>query len=249
MTATVFGNIPFPGQSGDKFISKAVTGAIAALFKRTDKLEANVKAEPIGKLLQGSIDGFDFVGNGMLMYNGLRLEAMELYLQAISIDFSAIFRGKIKLRQPTQATMRIVLTEKDLISSFNTPFIVEKLQRLTYQNEPLHFQQTEVTLNSDKSLELKTSVKLGKTQEIMTIKVKANLELEGRTKIQFTNTLAEGNEKEKDLAQELIDHVNRLLDLDTFALDGTKLSVDRVRFRDKQLVFYGTADIKNFPER
>ncbi|MGH2412898.1 MAG: LmeA family phospholipid-binding protein, partial [Microcystaceae cyanobacterium] len=133
MTSIVLGSLPFPSQSGDQLVSKAVSAAIAALFKRTGKLEANVKAEPVAKLLQGSIDGFDFIGNSMLMYNGLPIEAMELYVQAVSIDFSAIFKGQVKLRQPTQATMRIVLTEADLTTSFNTPCVVEKLQQLQYQ--------------------------------------------------------------------------------------------------------------------
>jgi len=61
MTAGVFGSLPFSNQSGDQLISKVVSAAIAALFKRTGKLTATVRAEPVAKLLQGSIDGFDFI--------------------------------------------------------------------------------------------------------------------------------------------------------------------------------------------
>ncbi len=248
MTAIVFGSLPFPGQSGDKFVSKAITTAIAALFKKTGKLEANVRAEPIAKLLQGSVDGFDFVGNGMLMYNGLRLEAMELYLQAVSLDFSAIFSGKVKLRQPTQATMRIVLTEEDLTASFNTPFIIDKLQKLQYQNQPLHFQNTQMTVNEDKSLSIKSKIKVGNDSNVTEIDIKAQLEVEGRTKIQFTKPEYGGDESAQALGKAIIDHVNNLLDLDKFSLDGTKLRVDRARVRDKEFVFYGTAEISRFPE-
>jgi hypothetical protein len=249
MTAIVFGSIPFPGQSGDKIVSKAVSTAIAALFKKTGKLEANLKADPIAKLLQGSVDGFDLIGNGMLMYNGLRIEAMELYLQAVSIDFSAIFSGKVKLRQPTQATMRVVLTEEDLTTSFNTPFIVEKLQRLQYEGESLHFQNTQIMVNDDKSLQIKTEIRVGKARDPMVIDIKAYLDLQDRTHIQFVNVTYEGDENSQKLGKALIDHVNNLLDLDKFALEGTKLGVDRVRVRDKKFVFYGTAVIEKFPER
>ncbi len=249
MTAIVFGSLPFPGQGGDQFVSKAITTAIAALFKKTGKLEANVRAEPVAKLLQGSIDGFDFVGNGMLMYNGLRLEAMELYLQAVSIDFSAIFNGKISLRQPTQATMRIVLTEEDLTTSFNTPFIIDKLQKLEYQNQPLHFDNTRITVNEDKSITIKSSVKIGNESTIHEIDIKSQLEVEGRTKIQFSNPEYQGDESSQALAEAIISHVNNLLDLDKFALDGTKLKVDKARVRNKDFVFYGTAEISHFPQR
>ena len=137
MVAALFSGTGFQGQSGDRLVSKVAGAAIAALFKSSEKAEANIRVEPVAKLLQGSIDGFDFIGKGMLMYNGLRIEVMELYLQALSIDFGAIFAGSVKLRQPTQANMRIVLRRSDLTTSFNTPFVVEKLQKLTYQDQSL----------------------------------------------------------------------------------------------------------------
>jgi hypothetical protein len=249
MTAVVFGTLPFPNQSGDQIVSKAISAAIAALFKRTGKLQANVRAEPVAKLLQGSVDGFDFIGNGMLMYNGLRIEDMELYVQAVAIDFSAIFSGQVKLRQPTQATMRVVLTEEDLTNSFNTPFVVEKLQRLEYQGQSLNFQTTQMLINDDKTLTIKSQIRLGKTSEVIDLDITAQLEVEERRKLQFVNVTYQGDEKAKDLGKALIDHVNALLDLDKFALDGTQLRVDRARVRNKQIVFYGIAKINQFPQR
>lgn len=249
MTATVFGSLPFPSQSGEQLISKAVSGAIAALFKRTGKLEAHVRAEPLAKLLQGSIDGFDFIGQGMLMYNGLRIEAMELYVQAVAIDFSAIFSGQVKLRQPTQATMRVVLSEADLTTSFNTPFVVEKLQRLQYQGEALHFQETEMRVNEDKSLSLNTKIRVGESQQPIVLKLTATLEVQERKKIQFVNVSLEGDESSQALGKALIDHVNELMDLDRFALENTQLRVDRIRIKDKEVVFYGIAKVEQFPQR
>ena len=157
----MLGNLPFPGQGGDQVVSKAVGTAIAALFKRTGKLEATVRAEPVAKLLQGSVDGFDFVGHGMLMYNGLRIKAMELFVQAVSIDFGAIFRGQVRIKQPTQASMRVVLTEEDLTTSFNTPFVVDKLQRMEFEGQSLHFSNTEMLLNDDMTISLTSQVRLG----------------------------------------------------------------------------------------
>lgn len=249
MTSIVFGSLPFPSQSGDQLISKAVSSAIAALFKRTGKLEANVRAEPVAKLLQGSIDGFDFIGNSMLMYNGLRIEAMELYVQAVSIDFSAIFKGQVKLRQPTQATLRVVLTEEDLTTSFNTPFVVEKLQKLEYEGQSLHFQQTEMILNEDKSLQIKSQIRLGEAEEPTAIDVKAYLEVEERRKLQFVDVIYSGDSSATELGKALINHVNNLLDLDKFALEGTQLRIDRVRMRNKEIIFYGVANIERFPQR
>jgi hypothetical protein len=185
----------------------------------------------------------------MLMYNGLRIEAMELFVQAVAIDFGAIFKGQVQLRQPTQATLRVVLTEADLTTSFNTDFVVEKLQLMQYQGQPLRFEQTTMTLTDDKQLRLQSRVRVGTTAERVSLDITARLQVEDRRRIQFTEVVYGGNDEAQALGQAVIDHVNSLLDLDKFALEGTRLRVDQVRLRNQQLIFYGTAEINQFPQR
>jgi LmeA-like phospholipid-binding len=248
MVQALFGSTSFQTQSGDRLVSKVVGAAIAALFKRSEKIEANVRAEPVAKLLQGSVDGFDFIGNGMLMYNGLRIAVMELYVQAVSIDFSAIFTGQVKLRQPTQASLRVVLTEEDLTDSFNTPFVVEKLQRLQYQGEPLTFTKTLMTVTPEKALRIQSGILLGNSQEPIQVDFTTQVEVQDRQKIRFVDVQYSGNQEEINLSQALVNHVNDLLDLDKFALDGTQLKVDRLRIQNNSLIFYGSAQINQFPK-
>ncbi len=248
MVQALFGSTSFQTQSGDRLVSKVVGTAIAALFKRSEKIEANVRAEPVAKLLQGSVDGFDFIGNGMLMYNGLRIAVMELYVQAVSIDFSAIFTGQVKLRQPTQASLRVVLTEEDLTDSFNTPFVVEKLQRLQYQGEPLKFTKTLMTITPEKALRIQSEILLGNSQEPVQVDFTTQVEVQNRQKIQFVDVQYSGNQEAINLSQALVNHVNDLLDLDKFALDGTQLRVDRLRIQNNSLIFYGSAQINQFPK-
>lgn len=249
MTSFVLGNLPFPGQGGDQVVSKAVSTAIAALFKRTGKLDATVRAEPVAKLLQGSVDGFDFIGHSMLMYNGLRIKALELFVQAVSIDFGAIFKGQIRLKQPTQASMRVVLTEEDLTSSFNTPFVVGKLQQMTFEGQPLNFSSTEMILNDDKSLTLESQICIGSQTIPRSVNLTAKVEVYERTKIAFVDVNYYGTDKDIDLGRAIVEHVNNLMDLDSFSLDGTQLRVDKVRMRNKELIFYGVAHINQFPQK
>ena len=131
------------------------------------------------------MDGFDLIGEGLRMYNGLRLEVMELYLQSVSIDFGAIFRGAVKLQRPTQATMRVVLTPEDLSSSFNTPFIIEKLQRVTFHGQKLDFRNTVISLTEERQLQLKTEIKAGETGDWMPLGWTASLQVEGGTRMFF----------------------------------------------------------------
>lgn len=247
MTA-VFGSLPFPGQGGDQIVSKAVSGAIAALFKRTEQINATVRAEPVAKLLQGAVDGFDFIGKGLQMYNGLRIACLEFYVDAVAIDFGAILTGLVKLKQPTKATMRVVLTQEDLTESFNTPFVVEKLQKLQYQGSSLSFHGTQMIVNDDQSVTLTSNVTHG-DQDPVDLSMRAEVEVIERRKIQFVNVQHEGSDEAIVLGTSLMDHVNSMLDLERFALDGMQLWVDRVRVQREQIVFYGTAQINQFPRR
>ncbi len=244
----MFSTLAFPKQNGDHVVSKVITTAVSALFKKTGNIKVDVKTQSVAKMLQASVDGLDFVGNGLLMYNGLRLEAMELYLQAISIDFGAIFSGKVKLKKPTQANMRIVLTEEDLTNSFNTPFITEKLQRLQIQGESLSFRNTEIVVNPDKSLQIKAQVTKVESGEVLNMDITTQLEVKGRTNIQFTNPQFAGDEESIEISKAILEHINDLLDLEKFKLDGTRLRVDRARVKDKKFIFYGTAEIDQFPQ-
>lgn len=249
MTSIVFGNLPVPGQSGDRVVSKAVTAAISALFKQTEKLEAIVKAEPVAKLFQGSVDGFDFLGQGLLMHSGMRVQSMEFYVQAVSIDFGAIFRGQVKLRQSTQANMRIVLSEDDINASFNTPFLVEKMQQFQFQGESLRFEQTHFEITENSALKLRSQVKQGSDTEAKMVGFTGELKVEDRRKIQFVNVEYGDDLDDLELSQALVNHLNELLDLDQFALDGMQLRVDQLRVRNNQLTMYGVAKITNFPKR
>lgn len=246
--SAVLGSLPFPGQGGDQIVSKAVSGAISALFKRTEQINATVRAEPVAKLLQGAVDGFDFIGKGLCMYNGLRIDALEFYVDAVAIDFGAILTGQVKIKQPTKATMRVVLTQEDLTASFNTPFVVEKLEKLQFKGSDLSFRDTQMTVNDDKTVTLTSTVQHGE-QSPVDVSMRAEVEVLDRQKIRFVNVQHKGAENAVELGTSLIDHVNSLLDLKRFALDGMELWVDRIRVQREQIVLYGTAQINQFPKR
>jgi hypothetical protein len=144
--------------------------------------------------------------------------------------------------------MRVVLTEDDLTSSFNTPFIIEKLQRLQYQGQPLKFSNTQMRITPDKKFNLQSQVRVGDSDQPIMVDFTSLVEVQDRRQIRFVDVSYQGNEEAVSLGQALIDHVNNLLDLDKFALDGTSLRIDRFRIQNQSLVFYGAAQINQFPQ-
>jgi len=249
MISTVFGSLPFPNQGGDRVVSKVVTAAISALFKRSEKLEVSVRAEPVAKLLQGSVDGFDFIGKGLLMHSGLRVESMELYVQAVAIDFGAIFSGQVKLKQAIQASMRVALSETDLTDSFNTPFLREKLQQIRHEGHPLYFQATQFQIQADRSIRLTSEIRIGDQPTGIPVDITAQMVVENRQSIRFVEVVCQGDEASIALGEAVVQYINNLLDLDQFALDGMQIRVDQLRLRPHQMMLYGVAHIDRFPDR
>ncbi|MFS8884675.1 DUF2993 domain-containing protein [Synechococcus sp. H70.2] len=231
------------------WVSRGVSAAIRALFKQAGRLEARVRAEPITKLLQGRIDSFELVGQNLQMYNGLQLSLLELFCNAVAIDFSQIWQGQIKLRQPVQARMRVVLSEVDLAQSFNTPLVLNKLAQVEGKNQPLSFCQVEVRLTPEQRLQLRAKAQQGEGR-VFQVGFSARLEVIERRCLCLADPLFEGETEEgRALSRALVDHLNTLLDLDRLALGGSKLQVDRVCLQPHQMILYGSAILARFPTR
>lgn len=248
MSFTLLSGLPFQAQGGDQLVSRVVSAAIKALFRHSEQIEAQVRAEPVTKLLQGSLDGFDLMARGLQMYNGLRIAGLELFSQAVAIDFSEIFRGQVKLRQPTQSRMRVVLTEEDLSHSFNTPFVAKQMAKLRIQDQPLGLRNVKVAISNEGRLTIQAEAK-GSSETWEPIQFAAGVEVEDRRCVRFVDVEYQGSPLGQALAAELVGHINSILDLDSFALDGTQLRLDQVRIRDHKVVFYGSARIERFPRR
>ncbi|WP_218080435.1 LmeA family phospholipid-binding protein [Anthocerotibacter panamensis] len=243
----MFGSFTPPAaQEGDQLVGAVATAAIKAMFQSTDSLAAQVRAFPVAKLLMGSLDGFDLKGKGLLMRNGLRIQQMDMKVQAISLDIGAVFGGKVKLRRPTNGTIQVILTEVDLSHAFNTPFIVEKLQRMTLEGQSLNFKETKVQLLDGGLLHLSSSIAVG-DGSYQPVSLRACIRLEEGRRILFTDPQYQEDGASARIAQAVLGHLNSLLDLDKFKLDGVQLRIFRCDIRKGQLVFHGSANIRHFP--
>ena len=105
-----------------------------------------------------------------------------------------------------------------------------------------------MTVNGDKSVSLISTVRVGYDNP-MPLSMTAQVDVIDRRKIRFINVTHEGSEEAITLGNSLMDHVNSMLDLERFALDGMELWIDRLRVQKEQIVFYGTAKINQFPKR
>ena len=105
-----------------------------------------------------------------------------------------------------------------------------------------------MTITPEKALRIQSEILLGNSQEPVQVDFTTQVEVQDRQKIRFVDVQYSGNQEAINLSQALVNHVNDLLDLDKFALDGTQLRVDRLRIQNNSLIFYGSAQINQFPK-
>ena len=114
---------------GEQAINKAAEIGISNQLDEVEKLDVNIETDPL-KLVSGSVDSVEIIGEGLVMKQDLRIEEMQLQTGSVSINpISAAF-GKIELDRPTEAEAHVVLTEEDINRAFNSDFLHKKMEKL-----------------------------------------------------------------------------------------------------------------------
>jgi hypothetical protein len=243
MSSSFFGGLFAPQtKDNDQMIGSVATTAVKAMFQKNDSLTIQVKAP---ELLKGNVDNFDLEGRGLVMRNGLRIQRMSMNVQSVALDWASALMGKIRLNKAARGSLRVVLTEQDLTAAYNTPFIIEKLQQLTFEGQALHFSNTRAEL-ADGCLTLRSMIAVG-NGEAQEVGIKVRVCLEDDRRLVLADPEFEGTEQAQLIAQAVLTHVNNLLDLDKFKLDGAKLRLFRCDILRGQIVLHGNAQFNHFP--
>lgn len=153
---------------GEQALNKAAELGLSSQLDEVENLDVNIKTDPL-KLVQGQVDEVTIEGEGLVMQKDLRMEGLEMQMSSVAINpLSAAF-GKIELTQPTEASVRVVLTEDDINRAFNSEYIRQQLQsQKIYVNGQLRTivsQKVEFHLLGDGKVALKATVLLKETNE------------------------------------------------------------------------------------
>ena len=74
------------------------------------------------KLVHGEVNSVTMWGKGVVTPKNLRLEAVVLQTDSIAINPLSTALGKIELTQPTNTSVRLVVTEADLTPELTAVF-------------------------------------------------------------------------------------------------------------------------------
>jgi hypothetical protein len=259
---------------GEQFLNTVASKAISHLFSASESVSVQIGCSPASKILQGSIDSFKMQGKGLVIRRQFPVTDMSFETDAVVVDFGAVMRGEIRLKQPTQAIAQVILSEAGINQAFQAELVQQRLVDISLEDlieeinlpeltdiaAPVTFSQVQLQLFPENRVLLSAVAewqdpRLGEQPPQVPLRVITTLTIERRRRVMFTQPEfqpADIPEEFLSLSERLtaafVQILNGMVDLDRFDLDGVMLRINRLEVQDKQLVFSGYAQIEHFPK-
>ncbi|MBF2000663.1 MAG: DUF2993 domain-containing protein [Synechococcales cyanobacterium M58_A2018_015] len=232
-------------------LDKLAEVAITSQLDTVEQVDVTIDTDP-GKLIAGKVDSVAIAGEGLVMKQELRVEAMAVTTGAVEINpLKAIF-GEIELTHPTDAHVQILLTEADINRALQSDFLRNKMQNLSIevQGQPrtLTIQSAQVSLPGDNQLVIEGALALLDTAQIkqVTATTKPFLKEAGHCiGLEVMSVDCEG--LALDFVMALVERITDLLDLRNFELDGMSIRLQDFNLETGKLLLRGVAQVETLP--
>ncbi len=237
---------------GEQALNKAAELGLSSQLDEVESLDVNIKTDPL-KLVQGQVDAVIIEGEGLVMQKDLRMEELEMQMSSVAINpLSAAF-GKIELTQPTEASVRVVLTEDDINRAFNSEYIRQQLQsqkiHVNGQLRTIVSQKVEFHLLGDGKVALKATVLLKETNETHQVAFSAtpSVSANGQTVSLENVEYGSAEETSPELTKALVNETSKILNLSNFDLKGMTLQVKQLEVEAGKLTLQAEAYVEQIP--
>lgn len=235
---------------GEQALGKVAEIAIASQLDETKEVNVDVSTDPI-KLVQGKVDQVSITGEGMVMKQDLRVEAVGVNISSVAIDPIKAVTGEIELTQPADAQVQVLLTEQDLNRALSSDYIRSKMKDLSIdmQGNPVLFdiQQAKLQLPRAGEMDMNVSILLKQTSETKQFSATAKPFLEDNgQRIAIEILAAEGQGLNLEFVAVLLEKLIELLDLRNFDLDGNSIQLKDFDVQAGKILIRGTSTVNKF---
>ena len=236
---------------GKQALDKVAEMAIKSQLDHAEQVDVDVQAEPLD-LLQGKIESVSIEGTGMVMKQALRVEALKVNADSMSINPLKALTGEIELTQPANAQAQILITEADLNRALASDYLLRKMQGLKVsvqgEDKTVDIQKAEIHLPGDDKLALQVALLVRESGDRTEFSAVAIPSLkEAGQKIDLKLISAEGQDLSIDFATALFNKVIELLDLRNFELDGISLQLQSLIVQKGTLLLQAATTIEKLP--
>jgi LmeA-like phospholipid-binding len=236
---------------GEKALSKITELGIASQLDKVENIDIDIRTNPVS-LVQGKLDSVSISGQGLVMKQDLRMEALDIKTDKVSINpLSAVF-GNVELIHPTDAEAQIVLNEADINHAFESSYIQSKLKNLSMdidgQSELVDIQNVSLHLPGENKFAINADFLIQNQSEPKKISVEAMPQVcEDGNQISLDILSAECKGLSNKIMAVILNQLTALLDLRNFDIPGMSLQLERLEAQDGQLVIHANTQIQQFP--
>jgi hypothetical protein len=141
----------------EQAVSQAVELGINSQIEGADRLDVEVHTDLL-KVVQGKADSVAVAGQGVTVQPGVRVEAMELHTDRISINPLSLLFGQVRLDQPIDTIAHLTFTEADLNRALNSDAVRAQLTPVSLNVEGA---SVSVEMQLPMTIDLQTPSKFG----------------------------------------------------------------------------------------
>lgn len=244
--------IPGADVIGEQALNQVATFALSTQLDESERLEVQVKTDP-GKLAQGRVDGLIIDGEGLVMQEDLRMQAMRIETNPIAVNSLKALTGNLELTEPTQGSAHILLVEADLDRAFNSPVLGEQMQNLQVEVEgkpvTIDIQQVDTHLLAEGKVGIDARIFIQETGETQQVSFQTTPHIvEGGRGVALEEVeYARGKELSPELTEALVRKARAILNLSNFEMEGIALQIQDLSVEAGQLTLQAVANITQFP--
>ncbi|MDX1977022.1 MAG: DUF2993 domain-containing protein [Pseudanabaenaceae cyanobacterium bins.68] len=245
----LLGIVGVPGIVLDRLASDLVRQQVS----QVEILEVRIDNSPSYQLLLGRVDRLRLAARGIYPFGFLRIDTLELETAPIAIEPSSL-QGAIRLRQPLQAAVRLVLTAEDLNRALRSPEVMSMLPKLKVDlanfgsPEELAIKNPQIIFLGKNRLRLMADLQPSNGSTTLPVQVEAGLSILAGKRLELIEPQVSlrGVQVPRQLTQGFSQGLNRLLDLSLLEQSGIDARVLQLAIEQGNLQLIGYARLEQF---
>jgi len=231
-------------------IDRVIADFLRSQLVSADQLEVRVDNTPNYQLLDGKIDRVRVAGRGLYVSSfRLRVDTVDLETDPISIEPSSLQSGKLNLREPAQAAVRVVLRSEDLNQALRSPTLLPLFRGIKInltpndpsKTEEFNIANPEITFLNGNRLRLNATLQpVATTKPGLNIAIESSLNVVDGTRIELSPKInLQGVSVPEQITNPLAQSLNKLLDIRQLEASGITARVLQLKVTDSQLQLIG----------
>ncbi|MDX2214582.1 MAG: DUF2993 domain-containing protein [Oculatellaceae cyanobacterium bins.114] len=237
----------------ERAIAQMVEAGLSSQVEVADDISVDVHTDLL-QAAQGQVETTSIKGKGLVVQEGIRLEEVEIQTDRVAINPIALLFGQLKLKQPLNSTVRVVLTESDLNNAANSDVFIQNLPSLTLevQGQPVRLSlQAPLTLRLPAEETLKVSGQViiheSDREEILCFKVVMSPRLHEQLLLQEF-CCEPGKRISLDLAIALMQWINEWIKAPYIEIAGVACRINDLKLQQGQLEMTVEAHVDQIPD-